>query len=195
MLGKELWKFLYEKIYDLDHPLTQCAWCPSTPDERIYNTIKNIPNINDVFEIGCGNGVNAIALSSTGYNVTAIDIIEGPIEKNIAKQSSVNFQIKDIITSRIDEKYDLVYDRCTFHCWTKEWMAEEFIYKVHSILNPGGYWLSIGIIGIETKENLNLEESILLQKLEERFEVVTLEEINVHAQYRGWLFLLKRKEY
>lgn len=81
---------------------------------NIFKTLLALQNRETVADVGCGSGLDTIALSKLGYNVTGFDPSKGMIEK--AKKNAAKHKVKPLFkNSGINKpgkdeynKYDLV---------------------------------------------------------------------------------------
>jgi 2-polyprenyl-3-methyl-5-hydroxy-6-metoxy-1,4-benzoquinol methylase len=90
-----------------------------------------------VFELGCGNGVTAGRLRSSGYEVTAVDPSESGIEAARKTQAGVAFhvgRVEDPLAER-HGRFPLVLSlEVVEHCYS----AQRFATCAHELLEPGG---------------------------------------------------------
>ena len=101
---KIYWKQFYENKPNIQKPSDFCFF--------IIDYFKNIKNIKNVMDSGCGNGRDSNELSKI-YNVTGVD------NWGFIFDNKINFDYK--IESFIDNdktNYDLIYSRFTFHSIT-----------------------------------------------------------------------------
>ena len=113
------------------------------PDENLVDFLNNNSYIKTAIELGCGEGRNAIFMAKKGIVVTALDISPVAIEnaRKIALEQGINidFKCQDIIKSKINGKYDFVYDSGLFHHLPPH-RRITYIEILQSILKPGGYF-------------------------------------------------------
>jgi SAM-dependent methyltransferase len=136
-----------DKIYEN----TSTIWDRDAPLEDLVRIIDEY-NIEpcDVLEIGCGTGTDSLYLSSTGFNVEAIDIIQKAIDKaeikNSPKREKLTFKQANFFTKNFNKTYDFIYDFGFWHLYsdaeeeTNRLIVPE---KVSSILTSTGIWLSL----------------------------------------------------
>lgn len=99
----------------------------------------------DIFEFGCGTGSTAIAHAPHVRSVRAVDFSERMVEiaRDKAKTSNVqnvSFEVGDITRMAIPpQSYDMVLGLSILHLLKNR---QEVVARVHSILKPGGYFVS-----------------------------------------------------
>jgi len=111
---------------------------PSTFSQSVS---KELCDISNLLEIGCGNGRDAIFFSKMGHNVIALDPSKEAITlcRELHGESTVKFKEATLpeYVKFIGEKFDAIYSRFCFHAMTE---AEEIenIKVAYEILNPKG---------------------------------------------------------
>src|SRR5262245_2049170 len=72
-----------------------------------------------VLEIGCGTGLNAIEFAKRGFEVTAVDSVDQPIQvaRERARQAKVkvDFRVADVFKDDLGGPYDVLFDRGVYH--------------------------------------------------------------------------------
>jgi cyclopropane fatty-acyl-phospholipid synthase-like methyltransferase len=133
-------------------------------DRMIENVLGRIPetsNYDEYLEIGCGNGLSAIALAKmrTNCEITAISISQGQIDRAIrlAEQSKltnrVNFFREDAHLIEANRDYDAVYSlEALFHM-----DHPEVISRAQRALRTGGTFVFTDII----KRQMNPVEDLI----------------------------------
>ena len=124
-------------------------WAHNEADHNLIEIVKSWPiEPCKVLEPGCGTGTDAIWLAKAGFDVTACDVVEIPL--NIARENAekVNAQVQflqlDFLNDNIDNApFDLVFDRGYFHSYRSPGKRKKLSRKIASVLNPGGLWLSL----------------------------------------------------
>lgn len=118
-------------------------WFYAELDHSFEQTIKSMTiTTGDALDIGTGPGTQAVALARLGLNVTAIDISPTAIKKAQLKYSqekvNVNFIQDDILSSKLDKKFDLVFDRGCFHAISPE-RRKDYVTTVSNLIKPEGF--------------------------------------------------------
>lgn len=140
--GKKHWEEVYET-----KPLSEVSWYEPVPETslQLINRL-NLPKDAAIIDIGGGDSLLVDYLLEQGYtNITVLDISARAIER--AKQrlnnkaERVKWIVSDILQYKTKEKYDLWYDRATFHFLTKPHDQQTYIAAVRKSLKSKGYFL------------------------------------------------------
>lgn len=95
-----------------------------------------------VLDLGTGPGTQAMALAVRGFKVTATDLSDAAIsqaqEKANAKGLNISFKQDDILNSKLDETFDLVFDRGCFHVFHPQ-QRQDYVQAVSNLIKPLGY--------------------------------------------------------
>lgn len=142
----------YEERYKKVHS-EGLLWFSDNPTPELLDWIEynHISAGDEICEIGCGEGRDALYLSEMGFNVTAVDVSETAIEKckEIARSKglNVNFIIADALclNKTIKAKYKWVYSIATLHMLVNDIDREKFLNSVHELLQPEGRLLLISM--------------------------------------------------
>ncbi len=115
--------------------------------ERVRNhLIKKLNQGDSILEINAGTGIDAVYLAKNGFQIHAIDVAPGMIERLEKKikfhglKNSVSFQLLDIneIKPKKLPKFNMVFSNFGgLNCLSPEEL-DLFIEKVPDILIPGG---------------------------------------------------------
>ncbi len=94
-------------------------------------------NPESILEIGCGNGIDSVALGKTGAKVVGIDISPDAIK--IAKENNNLFNVKFMVGDAEalnfkDDQFDLVYSMAVLHSTN----LSKSISEVSRVLKSGG---------------------------------------------------------
>ncbi|MCX6148786.1 MAG: class I SAM-dependent methyltransferase [Candidatus Kapabacteria bacterium] len=111
--------------------------------KEIVSYIK-LKNVTNVFEVGCGSGLNIIEFlkENPNLNITAIDYNEVIIQtkKNLANENIVD-KVKliggDIFDYKIEDKYDLIFISFVLDEYSI-WDNVNIMTKCYRALNKGG---------------------------------------------------------
>ena len=94
-------------------------------------------------DLGTGPGTQAIQLAQRGFDVTAVDVSESAIrrarDRAVAHGLTITWQQDDILATRLDGQFDLIFDRGCFHVLPAE-RRQEYIRTVAGLLKPGAYF-------------------------------------------------------
>jgi SAM-dependent methyltransferase len=97
-------------------------------------------------ELGCGTGTNAIELARRGYHVTAIDLVDLPIEAARKKarhaQVKVDFRVGDMTKVDLGGPYDVLFDIGLYHGQRNRDLAG-LLRVLTRVSRRGTRWLSL----------------------------------------------------
>jgi len=110
---------------------------------------SGLANARRAIDLGCGTGINAIALAQRGFDVYACDISPKAIELAKARAAaagceSITFDVVDVLDGwPIDDgSVDFVFDRGCFHSVHGD-ERDVFARRVADALKAGGWWVSL----------------------------------------------------
>ncbi|XSG84133.1 MAG: nitroreductase family protein [Methylohalobius sp. ZOD2] len=107
-----------------------------------------------VLDLGTGPGTQAVALAKRGFQVVATDVsataLTGAAELARREGGRVHFVRDDILTTALDEMFDLIVDRGIFHIFPPEAHAD-YLESLDKLLEPGGYLLLKCFSHLETR--------------------------------------------
>src|SRR5215213_7886404 len=93
-------------------------------------------------DLGTGPGTQAMQLARRGFDVTATDISEAAVRLARAKAEAqgltMTWMQDDILSTRLNGPYELIFDRGCFHVLPAE-RRPDYISTVAGLLNPSGY--------------------------------------------------------
>jgi cyclopropane fatty-acyl-phospholipid synthase-like methyltransferase len=93
-------------------------------------------------DLGTGPGTQAIALAERGFEVTGTDLaaaaVERASERAAARGLAVRFRQDDVLDSRLEGAFGLVFDRGCFHVIAPESRAA-YVEAVQKLVAPGGF--------------------------------------------------------
>jgi len=124
-------------------------WDHRKPDFNLVDMVNSWPvKPCKALEIGCGTGTDSIWLAKQGFDVSALDAVELPIEiaKKKAKEAGIscNFYVKDFFKEEIpDGPFDFIFDRGFFHSFSDKKSRKKFARIVSENLTDKGIWLSL----------------------------------------------------
>jgi SAM-dependent methyltransferase len=94
-------------------------------------------------DLGTGPGTQALALAERGFTVVGSDLSISAVEKAGAlareRHLSVQFVQDDILRSRLEGPFQVLFDRGCFHVLPPEHRAD-YVRVVHGLLAPGGHF-------------------------------------------------------
>jgi len=130
--------------YDNGYRACNCFW-GRTPGSLILQLKQRIDSFDglQVLDAGCGEGKNAVYLSSHGASVYAFDI--SPLALANAKQAwgdvhGIKWEVGDIRTMPLPEgRYDLILAYGLLHCLPDLYTIEHTVARLKNSTRPGGY--------------------------------------------------------
>ena len=135
-----------QRYQNKDYP-----WVHQDPVPHLLATIAGyLPATASILEIGCGFGVESVALQQVGYQVDAVDIAVTAVEKarQLAKAHGVDcyYQVHDITKQPMPRQYDAALDVAVFHCVAQTERYPLFIEHVAASLKEHGYWFCMACL-------------------------------------------------
>lgn len=104
---------LYERKYRKE----ECYW--GLKPSPIVTEILKYKKGDDVLDLGCGEGRNALYLVKNGFNVTGVDISKTGIKKFLHLADKMNVKVKgivsDISTFKFNKKFDIILSIAILH--------------------------------------------------------------------------------
>ena len=127
------WKLIYRII-----PIQKMGWYHTSLDPDLEKALKDYDIHSGSFlDLGTGAGTQAVELTKRGFSVTGTDISEAAIEKASRLSNSVQFLQDDILSTKLTETYDYVFDRGCFHVLSKK-QRPGYIENVVRLLKSNG---------------------------------------------------------
>ena len=124
-------------------------WNIESPPEVLVRLVESGSiRPGKTLDLGCGAGNYAIYLAGRGFDVTGVDI--SPTAIRIATENArkkgvrCRFIVADLLGDmhEVPETFDFAYDwELLHHIYPED--RERYIRNVHSVLKPGGLYLSV----------------------------------------------------
>ncbi len=182
-------------------------WEIGRPDFNLVNIVESLPlRPCRAMDIGCGTGDNAIWLAKRGFDTTGIDLSELAIDKarSKAKDSGVlcRFAVADFLKDEIaGGPYGFIFDRGCFHSFDSAANRERFAFRVASLLEDGGFWISlIGNADEPTDKRIGPPRRTardIVNAVEPFFEILSLTSGHFDSDRlvppRAWICLMKKR--
>jgi cyclopropane fatty-acyl-phospholipid synthase-like methyltransferase len=132
----------WEELYQ-EREIESLPWFNPELDEDLENALDELELWGgSALDLGTGPGTQAIHLARRGFNVTATDISAAAIRLAREKAQKQGFEIRweqdDILDTRLDRQFDLIFDRGCFHVLEPERRAD-YVSIVSDLLKTGGY--------------------------------------------------------
>lgn len=131
------------------------AWDLGHPAPALLEWLKAHPrNTGRAIVLGCGRGYDAIALASSGYDVTGVDFAPSAITeaRDLAERHgrSVRFLQQDIfeLGPEYDQAFDLVFEHTCFCVFAPE-RRTAYRDLIARLLKPGGMLLGVFFTGYD----------------------------------------------
>ncbi|MBU1201206.1 MAG: class I SAM-dependent methyltransferase [Nanoarchaeota archaeon] len=122
----------YNKEYALNHQKNAKEYWEYKEIFRLFTPKKN----SSILEIGCNTGDLIKLLYERGYkNISGIDINSQAVKIAKKKVPKANIQIKDIMKTIPEKKYDIIY---ALHIIEHFENTEDFLKKIKNLLNNKG---------------------------------------------------------
>ena len=96
----------------------------------------------NALDLGTGPGTQAMHLAQRGFGVTATDIsgtaIRAAREKAAEQGLDITWEEDNILDTRLDQQFDLIFDRGCFHVLAPE-RRQDYVRIVGGLLKTGGH--------------------------------------------------------
>lgn len=125
------WETLYK-----DQDVKTLPWYLNDLDSDLRQELKVKDISKGTFlDLCTGPGTQAIKLSGLGFKVTGADISASAIEKAKRLSDSIEFIQDDILNSKINKKFDYIFDRGCFHTFPPA-KRKVYLKEIIKKLNP-----------------------------------------------------------
>lgn len=126
-------------LYYKENEVESMPWYHKDLDEDLEEALteKNL-SFGNFLDLGTGAGTQALHLSRRGFKVTGTDISFHAILNAKNLTSRVRFEQDDILETKLQEKFDFVFDRGCFHVIAPK-SRWKYVLKLSSLVSPGGY--------------------------------------------------------
>ena len=161
----------YEERYKKIHE-EGLLWFSKEPTIELINWIQhyNIPINDNICEIGCGEGRDALYLAEQGYNITGIDISKEAIKKckELSKEREVfvDWIASDALCLKesLNKQFDWIYSIGTLHMLVEDEDRKEFLKTIYSLLRPKGKCLLVSMGDGEIQRKTDVSTAFVLQE-------------------------------
>jgi 2-polyprenyl-3-methyl-5-hydroxy-6-metoxy-1,4-benzoquinol methylase len=132
----------WEELYQ-EQEVESLPWFNPELDDDLENALDELElQGGSALDLGTGPGTQAIELARRGFAVTATDISEAAIrlasEKAHEQGLEITWEQDDILDTRLDRQFDLIFDRGCFHVLAPE-RRGDYVRIVSGLLKTGGY--------------------------------------------------------
>jgi len=130
------WETLYR-----EQDVEKMPWFTPELDPDFAEALKSLKIHGHVLDLGTGPGTQAIALAELGFDVVASDISESAVRKAEARAKekgvAIRFVKDDILATRLQGPFDIIFDRGIFHVFPPE-KRNAYVQSVGGLLKKGG---------------------------------------------------------
>lgn len=161
----------YEERYKKVHS-EGLMWFSDIPTPELLEWIEynHIPVDDEICEVGCGEGRDALYLSGKGYRVTAIDASKSAIRKcrELAEKKGVvvNWEIADalFLDRSVEKQFKWIYSIATLHMLVDDNDRNKFLCSLFNILEPNGKLLLVNMGDGKTERKTDTSSAFELQE-------------------------------
>lgn len=161
----------YEERYKKVHS-EGLFWFKNQPTPEVLEWIEcnKIKLSDEICEVGCGEGRDALYLAQQGYKITALDVSKTVIGKcmQLASQGgvNVNFLVADILSKEriFEKKFKWIYSIATLHMLVEDSDREQFLHSIYTMLQPGGKFLLLSMGDGQTERKSDTSTAFELQE-------------------------------
>ncbi|WP_438006184.1 class I SAM-dependent methyltransferase [Sorangium sp. So ce321] len=132
------WQELYRST-----PAESLPWYHATLDPDLEQALERWQVARGrALDLGTGPATQAFALAARGFDVTGTDLSHAAIEQAVAQAAqrglAARFLQDDILDSRLDGRFDVVFDRGCFHCLPPA-RRGDYVSTLKRLVAPGGF--------------------------------------------------------
>lgn len=178
-------------------------WDSGIPNPELVRVVEanGLPG-KRVLELGCGTGTNAVELAKRGYDVTAADLVDLPVQQGREKAERagvhVRFLVGDLTKIDLGGPYESIFDSGLYHGIRRRNLGG-FLACLEHVTRPGARWLSIA--GNSREESPDgpptVSEPDIRQELGPLFRVIELREFRLRLgptfEPLMWSVLMERR--
>ncbi|MGK3984609.1 class I SAM-dependent methyltransferase [Sorangium sp. So ce136] len=133
------WQELYRST-----PAERLPWYHATLDPDLEQALDRWQvGGGRALDLGTGPGTQAFALEARGFDVTGTDLSQAAVEQAAAQAAqrgiAARFLQDDVLDSRLDGRFDVVFDRGCFHCLPPE-RRGDYVSTLKRLVAPGGFF-------------------------------------------------------
>lgn len=158
---------------------------------------------NQFFEVGCGNGADAVRVTNLDYAYTGIDISKEAIRQAQSKNiPGALFQTGALQSHSTIKRYNVLYDKGVFHNQPGPDARVQFAQYVAGLLATNGIWISI-CGSADHYNQSNPHGAVFLQHIitpiEELFEILEIQKApygiqKPHQDFLAWYCIFRKRE-
>jgi cyclopropane fatty-acyl-phospholipid synthase-like methyltransferase len=132
----------WEELYQ-EREIESMPWFNPELDDDLKKALDELGlRSGSALDLGTGPGTQAMHLARRGFDVTATDISGAAIRVARGKAEAwgldITWKQDDVLDTRLEQQFDLMFDRGCFHVLAPE-RRQEYVSTVGSLLKPSGY--------------------------------------------------------
>jgi len=189
------WNSLYNDMNVEDMP-----WYLPDLDPDLKEALSKYQISSGSFlDVGTGPGTQAIALSKMGFEVTGVDISAKAIENAQKLNEKVIFLQDDILNTRINQKFNSIFDRGCFHI-IDENKRPVYITEILKLLTPEGM-LFLKCFSDKNPDTgygpYHFSRSLIKSLFSDRFAIMEIKDSvyqSLSTQHNQTLFVVMKKK-
>ena len=144
------------------------AWFAETPSRIVSEVIERfgVRKNDDILELGCGEGRDAIFLLRQKYSLEATDVSKIVIAycRKRWPEYADRFAVLDCVHGSLNKKYDFIYAVAVLHMFVKEEDRNGFYQFIRDHLKAGGTALICTMGDGELERSSDITKAFELQK-------------------------------
>ena len=152
-----------EKIPSFDDEYREKEEMFGNPYKELQDYFSNLAKRGTVLDLGCGQGRDALFLTSLGFQVTAVDSSQVGVAQMIklSKEKGVKIKgiIDDVFNLQLPEKFDVILFDMLLHTFEKHQQLE-LLTKYSSYLKKNGVLCIVFPDDMKTKNFMNILNSL-----------------------------------
>lgn len=160
MKQSSLWDFLYSKKINNDYILKQNEWL------KKYKKYLEAEKREQIIDLGCGEGGNAIYLHGMGYRVIACDfsqVVLNRIKREHPDIETKNFDMVEGIPFE-SNSIGIVISNLSTHYFSSE-QTKKIYSDIYRCLKPGGYF----IYRVNSNDEYERNKNNIITRLEDEY--------------------------
>lgn len=157
----------YQQVHD-----EGLLWFSSNPTPEVMAWIKHnkISKLDNICEIGCGEGRDTMNLAGLGYKLVGADISDIAINKckELSKSREIKVDWKVLDATKLKEtkleKYQWIYSVATLHMLVEDEDRKAFLKSLYDQLKPGGKCLIVSMGDGVNERKTDISQAFELQE-------------------------------
>lgn len=191
----------YEERYRKIHE-NNLLWFIDEPSVEVADWIKenNIDIGDDICEIGCGEGRDALYLAELGYKMTAFDISKSAIKmcKTRAEERKLKiaFEVENLVNPdrELYYRFRWIYSISTLHMLVEENDRVLFLKNIYNMLDENGKFLLVNMGNGIDRKRTNAEDAFNIVERTHKDTGSKFELANTSFRQDNWDEMIKLVE-